>query len=97
MTKSNVANFTGPRSGPTPLDFEELVQFFEDFKVKAQEGKIDGVAMILSRVDGTIRIARITLPGASMLSLLGGTHLLVIEILQAVAEGKMAPEQLEED
>lgn len=93
MAESNVTNFTGPRTSPTPLDFEELVQFFEDFKVKAQAGEIDGVAMILTRVDGTIRVARITLPGASNLSLLGGTHLLVIEMLQDVAQGQFDPEE----
>lgn len=92
LAMTNVTNFTGPRSGPTPLDFEELAGFFEEFKVKARAGELESVAMIVGRVDGTIRIARMTLPGANNLSILGGTYLLVFEILQDVAQ--MEPEEL---
>lgn len=93
----NVVGFTGPRKEPTIVDVQQLVDYFEKLKEMAQNGEIVGVAVVCAVPDDKLPITEVcALPNASRFQLVGGLHILVVEMqmriqLETIVETYLAP------
>lgn len=93
----NIVGFTGPRNEPTIVDRQKLVDYFEKLKGMAQTGEIVGVAIVCAVPDDELPITEVlALPGASTFQLVGGLHILVVEMqmriqMETMLEANLAP------